>query len=141
MADFQEHLSPLETPLTKSLLGQAIPGYCSRTIMEPRHPEYGIWQRASELLEKLTPEDIDDWWEPSPRYRELRKIVSDLREVAFNAIPNPEYDEDKCEGWHKDHPGRRPIDQKKVVWGTSDLVSYDNNERVTIGSTGSNSTS
>jgi hypothetical protein len=140
--EFAKLLSPSETPLTRSL-NKPVPSYCWETVKEPREPEHSIWVKAKELLQSITPEDMDnDFWEASQAWYDLDHIVRQLYKVAFNMIPNPEYDSERCAEWRSANPGRMPIDQKKITWGTS-KVNKVTNEREYItynGDSDSNST-
>jgi hypothetical protein len=132
MVDFQEHLFPSETPLIKRL-GKPTPNYCRPTVQEPRHPEHGIWVKASALLNRMTPDDEEaEWWEPGEAWHELSAIVYLLGNIAFATIPNPEYNEKRCAEWRSANPGGQPIQQKKVEWGMSKMVPYNNEEKITV---------
>lgn len=116
-ADFAKYVMPGETPLVQTLMPHP-PAYCQERIQEPRQPEYHIWTLAKNLLAALTPDDDDiEWWEPSHHWHALSEIASKLSDIAYNLIPNPEYDATRCAEWRKEHPGGRPFNQKKVTWG------------------------
>jgi hypothetical protein len=117
LLDAVKNLTPGETPFT-TMLGGKKPVFCIQYYQEPKEPVHSIWVEAKGLLDSLTHWEDDEFWTPSPQYRDLERIVDRLYQVAFALVPNLEYDAERC---RREWKGR-PINQKKITWGMSDLV-------------------
>lgn len=95
------------------------PDYTRRTIQEPIEPYHAIYVQVDALLTSIERDVDEDYWEPGANYYALDQIRSDLRDLAFRTVPNPEYDEERAELWHEAHPGRRPWNSTTMVTGQS----------------------
>ncbi len=108
----------ITTPFFDALFAPP-PGYTRKTINEPIEPMHGVWQDLTSLIDAIC-KDVDEaYWESNDHYWALEALREKVEPLAFREIPNPEYDEERAEAWHKAHPGRRPVFSKTITIGQS----------------------
>lgn len=97
--------TPMLTAVGKGPGLPPTPDYAKKTVTRHVEPYFGLWSQASGIFNRVSSryEEIDDYFEPNESYQELEELVDQLELLAFEVVPNPEYDEERAKAWYEEH--------------------------------------
>jgi hypothetical protein len=120
LPDFYKYMEPTTVPLLQRGEIKSPPSFARKEIRRLVQPYYDLWMQAAGIVESLSPDaEEDEWWEPTQNFLDLEKLQDSLRELAFETVPNPDYDAEAAEKWRKANPYFDQLNQKKITWGQS----------------------